>query len=143
MRRHPLRVMPVLSTKDLAARLDIYTGTLGWTRGLGIPGLDGNEVFAIDSMNNGVVFGLSALPSPEPKRTGVVLMCYVDDAVDNDESSAARSSNGAVFLDVRDENWRDRCFDLSDPVGCVSSVTKTVTNVPLEDIAAAAASSDP
>ncbi len=83
MRRHPLRVMPVLSTKDLAARLDIYTGTLGWTRGLGIPGLDGNEVFAIDSMNNGVVFGLSALPSPEPKRTGVVLMCYVDDAVDS------------------------------------------------------------
>ena len=134
-------VIPILATADLAKSLDFYTGKLGWTKVFGMPEPEGHDVFAIVSMNDGVTFGLSALPAPDPKGNGVVLMCYVDEEADIDTYYAECTARDTpIAREIRDEYWGDRCFDVTDTDGYVLCVCKTVRPMAPEEIAAAAGS---
>lgn len=131
-------VMPILACRDLAASLAYYTESLGWTKAFAMPGPDGTDVFAIVQMNDQVVFGLSAMPAPEPKGNGVVLMCYVADGVDIDGYFSRCESQGATIAKgIRDEYWGDRVFDVTDSDGYSLSICKTVRQMSPEDIATA------
>lgn len=134
-------VLPILAVTNMTASLDFYVNQLNWTKTFSMPSEDGSEGFAMLQFNSGVSFGLSAMPSPDPKGQGVVLMAYVADDVDIDEYCAQCKSRGAnVTKDIRNEYWGDRCFDCSDPDGYFLTICKTIQQKSPEEILASQSS---
>ena len=130
-------IMPILAVSDMTASLDFYVGKLGWTKTFSMSGEDGQDMFAIVSMNQGVTFGLSAMGAPEPRGTGVVFMSYVAPEADIDEYYAVCQGNGATIAqEIKNEYWGDRCFGVTDPDGYYHNICKTVEAKSPEEILA-------
>lgn len=130
-------IMPILAVSDMAASLEFYVNKLGWSKTFSMPGEGAGEVFAIVSMNDGVTFGLSAMPAPNPRGSGVVFMCYVAADSSIDQYYAECQNRGAsIAEEIKDEYWGDRSFGVTDPDGYVLSISKTVQQKSHEEILA-------
>jgi uncharacterized glyoxalase superfamily protein PhnB len=134
-------VLPILAVKDMTASVDFYCNKLGWNNVFDMPTEGGGISFAMVSLREGVMFGLSRMDAPEPKGQGVALMCYIADDSDIDAYYTECMGRGAsIAMEIKDEYWGDRCFAVSDPDGYYVQVCKTVKQMAPEDIAAAASS---
>lgn len=134
-------VLPILAVKDVVASLDFYCNKLGWNKIFDMKDDAGAATFAMVSMREGVMFGLSGMDAPQPKGQGVVLMCYVADDSDIDAYYAECQGRGVTIAqEIKDEYWGDRCFGVSDPDGYIIRVCKTVKQMAPEDIVAASSS---
>lgn len=135
-------ILPILAVKDITASIDFYCNKLAWTKIFDMPSQDGGVSFAMVSLRDGVMFGLSRMDAPEPKGQGVALMCYVADDADIDAYYSECKGRGAsISMEIKDEYWGDRCFAVSDPDGYYVQVCKTVKQMTPDDITAAAGAS--
>ena len=134
-------VLPILAVKDISASIDFYCNKLAWHKVFEMPAEGGGVSFAMVSLRDGVMFGLSRMDAPEPKGQGVALMCYVSDDADIDAYYAQCEGRGInVTQEIKDEYWGDRCFAVGDPDGYYVQICKTVKHMAPEDITAAARS---
>jgi PhnB protein len=131
-------IMPILAVKDVDASIAFYRDVLGFNHDFSLPGPDGKTSFAGVSLGK-AAFGISLEPEAAKGGEGVVFMVYVADDQDLDAYYAEVQGRGAkIDQPIKDEYWGDRVFSLRDPTGYMLSICKTVRQMTMEEIAAAA-----
>lgn len=132
-------IMPIIAVRDIEASIAFYVNKLGFTHQFSMPGPDGKPSFAGVGLGTIVSFGLQPDTQTEHRGNGVSFMVYVADDTDIDEYFAKVQKNGAVIEQpITTEYWGDRLFSLRDPDGYLLSVCKTVKQMSVDEIAAAA-----
>lgn len=136
------RVCPYLLIDGAAAALDFYTGVLGATERMRMPGPGGTIGHAELQIGDSVVM-LGDMPADQgsnPKALGgtPVLVCvYVEDV---DTTFAKAIDAGAKSLQpVEDKFYGDRAGTFEDPFGHQWSVMTHIEDVPPEEMAKRAA----
>ena len=129
-------IIPVLSVADVDASIKFYTERLGFDQKFALPGPDGKTSFA--SLNLGEAHIMVGTDSDvQGVGKGVQLMTYIPDGVDIDEYYAQTRARGTeIAEDLKTAYWGDRCFTVHDPDGYVITLSKTVQDVPMEEIEA-------
>jgi uncharacterized glyoxalase superfamily protein PhnB len=136
--RSSIMIMPILSVKDVDASVAFYKDILGFNHDFSMPGPDGKTTFAGVSLGK-ASFGLSLEPEVVRGGDGVTFMVYIPDERDLDTYYREVQANGAkIEHEIKDEYWGDRVFTLRDNSGYHLSLCKTVKQMSMEEIAAAA-----
>lgn len=131
-------IMPILAVKDVDTSVAFYRDVLGFNHDFSLPGPDNQTSFAGVSLGK-AAFGISLEPEAAKGGEGVVFMVYVADDQDLDAYYAEVQGRGAqIDQPIKDEYWGDRVFSLRDPTGYMLSICKTVRQMTMEEIAAAA-----
>lgn len=131
-------IMPILAVKDVDASVAFYRDVLGFNHDFSLPGPDNRASFAGVSLGK-AAFGISLEPEAAKGGEGVVFMVYVADDQDLDAYYAEVQGRGAqIDQPIKDEYWGDRVFSLRDPTGYMLNICKTVRQMTMEEIAAAA-----
>jgi len=129
-------IIPVLSVADVDASVNFYTEKLGFTREFAFPGPDGKNTFASVKLGEAhVMVGTDSDLKSVGK--GVEFMIYIPENADIDDYYAQTQARGVeIAKELKTAYWGDRVFTVNDPDGYVISLTKTVQNVPMEEIEA-------
>ena len=129
-------IMPILAVKDVDASIAFYTRQLGFKNDFTLPGNDGQNAFAGVSMGS-AAFGLSRVADLEHRGHGVAFMVYVPQETDLDAYYAdVQSRHTKIVEAIQTQYWGDRNFTVHDPDGYVVMLSKTVKQVPLEELQA-------
>ncbi len=129
-------IMPILAVRDVEASAAFYTQKLGFNQDTLMAGPDGKPAFAIVSLGQAMI-GLGADPALPARGAGVELMVYVPDGADLDALYAEAQARGVtVAAPIQDQYWGDRTFSVHDPDGFHITLSKTVRQVPMEEMAA-------
>ena len=114
----PCGVLPVLPSADVAASLDFYTNTLGFTEVFRQPDEEGKLVNAQVSFAGGqLMFNLN--PEPVSQQGGCVYFWFrLPGGQDIDAMYEQFLSRGVAVVDeIADQFWGDRSFTILDHAG--------------------------
>lgn len=128
-------IIPVLNVADVDASVKFYTEQLGFTPEFSFPGPDGKTIFASVQLGEAhIMVGTDTDLASVGK--GVEFMVYIPESADIDDYYAQTTSRGTTIAkELKTGYWGDRFFTVNDPDGYVISLTKTVQQVPMEEIA--------
>lgn len=130
-------IVPILNVGDVAASSSFYVDKLGFKLDMTMPGPNGGSIFAMVSLGKSTI-GLDAMTPGAPRGgPGVDLMVFVPDDADIDQVYQAVRSRGTVIAQaIETKYWGDRVFSVFDPDGYRITISKTVQQVPIEQIEA-------
>ena len=123
----PGGVLPVMPSADVAASLDFYTNTLGFTELLRQPDEEGKLVNAHVTFAGGqLMFNLN--PAPVSQQGGGVYFWFrLPDSQDIDALYEKLVSRGVIVIDeIADQFWGDRSFTILDHAGFHLAFNKTI-----------------
>lgn len=123
----PAGVLPVLPSADVAASLDFYTNTLGFTEVMTQPGEGGQLVNAQVTFAGGqLMFNLN--PDAAVQQGGDVYFWFrLSDDQDIDAMYAEIVSRGVTVVDeIADQFWGDRSFTILDHAGFHLAFNKAI-----------------
>ncbi len=128
-------IMPILSVRNVDASLDFYVNKLGFKQEMVMAGADGNNFFGFVSLGKAMI-GLDAMTPTAPRGApGADFMVFVPDEADIDQVYQDVLSRGtAIEAPIETKYWGDRVFSVLDPDGYRITISKTVKQVPMEEI---------
>lgn len=128
-------IMPILAVQSVDASLDFYVNKLGFKQEMVMAGPDGKNFFGFVSLGKAMIGVDSSMPDAARGGAGVDLMVYLPDEVDIDRHYADVQGRGtAIEAPLETKYWGDRVYTVLDPDGYRITVSKTVKQVPMEEI---------
>lgn len=133
-------ILPILEVKDVDASVEFYK-KLGFRHDGNMPGPDGKNDMGFLGFGDAVLFVSRGKADSVGK--GVQFMVYVGDDQDIDTHyTTVKASGVSITEEIETKYWGDRIFTVTDPDGYTISLTKTVKQMSMEEIAQAAAAQD-
>ena len=123
----PCGVLPVMPSADVAASLDFYTNTLGFTELLRQPDESGELINGLVTFAGGqLMFNLN--PDPVSQRGGGVYFWFrLPDDQDIDALYEKLTGRGVTVIDeIADQFWGDRSFSIVDHAGFYLAFNKAI-----------------
>lgn len=107
-------ILPVLPVNDVAATMDYYINTLGFSEVLRMPGQDGTMITGQVHMDNAhIMFNLN--PAMASKAGGgVYFWVRMDDADIDAYYDTLKGNNIEIVDEIQNQFWGDRSFTIKD-----------------------------
>lgn len=129
-------IVPILSVSDVDESISFYTEKLGFTKDFSMPGPDGKTGFGSVRLGQAVIM-VGTDDDLANVGKGVQFMTYVPEEIDIDAYYAETKARGTeIAEEIKSAYWGDRCFTVHDPDGYRITLSKTVRDVPMEEIEA-------